>query len=307
MNAIKLKQNEPKEYSLYNYIMSTKTCKKCDKTLSIAMYSKHSGTKDKLDNRCKDCVKKCVKNYRINGKKEHPIYNLDMNNINWQLGKSTGCILYRKRNNRFYYEARIKLSNGKLKSKSFPKENFEEANKWLKEFAKENNLTNNMIRIIDDNTIEVQLTKNYIMKTDIKYADICQKYSLCAGKGGSKTSKYYAKIEVDGKSISYHKYITGYSMTDHINRDTLDNRLINLRKTTYKQNNNNRGQNKKITDPSHILGVRRIDSAWEARIKQDGKQYTSWFSIAKYGDEGAKNMAIEARKQFNIRFNCSNS
>ncbi len=96
-------------------------------------------------------------------------------------------------------------------------------------------------------------------------------------------------------------------MTDHINRDTLDNRLINLRKTTYKQNNNNRGQNKKITDPNHILGVRRIDSAWEARINQDGKQYSSRFNIAKYGDEGAKNMAIEARKQFNIRFNCSNS
>lgn len=296
--------------------MSNKICKKCAENLSISMFSKHSGTKDKLDNRCKNCVKK-QKEKSKNTIKEYPIYELDKNNNDWQLGKPTGTILYRtnKETNSSHYEVRIPLGNGKLISKSFSTDKFDdaelEAKKCLINLSKENKLTRNMIRIIDNNTIEVQLTKEYIMKTDIKNINICQKYSLCSTKSsGNPNSEYYAMIIVNGKCISFHKYITGYKMTDHINRDTLDNRLINLRETTHKLNNNNRGSLKKYNkQKNYNIGIRfnQKDESWQARIKQDNKEYSKSFSVRKYGYEEAKKMAIDSRKQFNEQFSCKNS
>ncbi len=34
-----------------------KTCRLCCNEFELSNFSKHSGTKDKLDNRCKECVK----------------------------------------------------------------------------------------------------------------------------------------------------------------------------------------------------------------------------------------------------------
>ena len=58
----------------------------------------------------------------------------------------------------------------------------------------------------------------------------------------------------------------------------------------------------------HELGVRYLhrDEAWQARIKQNGKEYTKSFSIKKYGYEESKHMAMDARKEFNIQFSCTN-
>ena len=126
----------------------------------------------------------------------------------------------------------------------------------------------------------------------------------------NKNSNYYALIVINYISISFHKHITGNNMTDHINRDPMDNRLENLKKTTSKLNNNNRGSPKKyINNEFHMLGVRFIqkDESWQARIKQDNKEYTKSFSVKKYGYDEAKNMAIKARKQFNETFSCENS
>ena len=102
-------------------------------------------------------------------------------------------------------------------------------------------------------------------------------------------------------------------MTDHINRVPLDNRLVNLQKTTHKLNNNNRGQNKninrKIDDSDPMLGVRynKKDDSWQARIKQSGKEYTKSFSVEKFGNDAAKELAIVTRKALNNRFQCHNS
>lgn len=296
--------------------MNEKMCRKCESVYPVNMFSKHSGTKDKLDNRCKSCVKKVKENCKNNGiNKEYPVYELDMNNRNWQLGKPAGSILYKQNAQTCasHYEARISIDNN-LKSKSFSTDIFDDANaeaiKWLNNISNENKLTKNMIRIIDDNMIEVTLTKGLIMKTDIKFADICQKYCLCCSKGGGKNSKHYALISINSNNISFHKYITGYKMTDHINRDPLDNRLINLKETTSKLNNNNRGPPEKYKKiDNHILGIRfqQRDECWQARIKQNDKEYTKTFSVKKYGYEEAKQMAIDARKQFNEQFSCANS
>jgi len=298
--------------------MTDKICSKCNKKQKIECFSKHSGTKDKLDNRCKNCVKLVKKNRIENNidSKEYNIYNFDIESTEWQVGKPIGSILERENNGALRFEVRIPLGNAKMKSKSFSHNKFDNvdtarkaAEEWLINYSKENNLTRNMIRVVDKDTIEVKLSKNLIMKTDIKFINICQSHILCAGKAGRDNADYYSLICINNKNLLFHKHITGNPMTDHINRDPMDNRMVNLRKTTPKLNNNNRSAPKKCKEYEfHELGVRYLhrDEAWQARIKQNGKEYTKSFSIKKYGYEESKHMAMDARKEFNIQFSCTN-
>lgn len=296
-----------------------KYCRICERSLPVENYSKHSSSRDKLDSRCKECMKDLKRKSKEKDSNEYPILPIDMNNTEWQVGKPIGSILYREdpKTKSKRYEVRVPLGGGKLKSKSFALDKYESeevakqhATNWLHEFSKENHLTRNMIKVLDENTIEVQLTKGKTMKTDIDFADICQKYSICTTKSSSEYAQYYACITINNNLISFHKHITGNVMTDHINRDPLDNRLANLRKTTHKLNNNNRGVNKKYeNDPNHILGVRynKKDESWQARIKQDGKEFTKSFSIKKFGNKVAKELAIVTRTKLNEEFHCSNN
>lgn len=296
----------------------TKQCRICNNILPVTSFNKHSGTKDKLDGRCKECMKECKKKSKLNEEKKYPVYPLDLTNPDWQVGKPVGSILQRvdAKSGSKRYEVRIPLGNGTLKSKSFAFSDDEteiqakqNAEQWLHQFCNENELTKNRIRVIDENTIEVQLTQGKIMKTDIQFANICQEHCICVTKSSNQTSEYYASISIKNQLVYFHKHITGNAMTDHMNRDPMDNRLCNLQATTHKLNNNNRGMNKKYNnDPDHVLGVRYVekDQAWQARIKQNGKEYTKSFSVKKFGDEGAKQLAITTRKTFGDHFQCKN-
>jgi hypothetical protein len=290
-----------------------KICRLCKQELELIHYSKHSRTKDKLDSRCKKCVSEIK--YNTNSiPKEYTIYPLDFNNKDWQVGKIAGTLMKRE-NKRF--EVRF-INNTNNISKSFPFSKYNTideakiaAEQWQIDKSNELGLTRNKIRIIDNDTIEVQIGSEFIMKTDLKFSDICQKYTLSLSKSCSKTdSDNYATFSINNKLISFHKYITNYHMTDHINRNTLDNTLCNLRETTHKLNNNNRGILKNKRDnKEHVLGVRYVsrDNSWQARIKQNNKEYTKSFSVKKFGNDGAKKLAIETRKQFNELYNCNNS
>jgi hypothetical protein len=144
------------------------------------------------------------------------------------------------------------------------------------------------------------------MKTDYKFLDIIEKYPIFATKGSRENSKYYAGIEVDGKNLRYHNYITGYEMTDHIDRDPLNNCLSNLRECDHKINNNNRSKSE--SSNAVVLGVTysETNKSFRARIKQDDKEIVKYFSVEKYGYELAKQMAIEQRLEYNRIFNCNN-
>ena len=55
-----------------------------------------------------------------------------------------------------------------------------------------------------------------------------------------KTGKGYVNAHSSGKIIQLHQLIIGKKYVDHINGDTLDNRLGNLRQVTHSQNKMNR-------------------------------------------------------------------
>lgn len=72
--------------------------------------------------------------------------------------------------------------------------------------------------------------------------------------------------------VTFHKMIVNYSITDHKNKNPLDNRKSNLRQCKHKENDRNKGLSK--NNSSGITGVSmRIDSKkWRARIKVDDKE-----------------------------------
>ncbi len=228
----------------------------------------------------------------------------------WILGKYAGTVF--QRTGRNTWSVVVKKDDGSVVTKTL---SFNDSNKdemYNKAIEIRNNLseqyelTKNKIRILNDDVIEVKLSKDQIMKTDYKFLDIIQKYPVFASKNSREHSKYYTGILVDNKNVCYHNYITGFKMTDHIDRDPLNNCLSNLRECDHKINNNNRAKSE--SSNAIVLGVTysKSSNSFRARIKQDDKETTKYFSVEKYGYEIAKQMAIDARQEFNRIFNCNN-
>jgi len=228
----------------------------------------------------------------------------------WILGKYAGTVF--ERASRSNWSVVVKKEDGSVVTKTltFKPENKDELYKKAvqikNELSDQYDLTRNKIRIISDDVIEVQLTQNQIMRTDYKFLEIIQKYSLFSTKSSNEGAKYYASIEINSKIHKYHKYITGFEMVDHIDRNPLNNCLSNLRKADHKLNNNNR--NISGVSKAVCLGVTycKKDNCFRARIKQDNMEHSIQFSVNKYGYDEAKQMAINARKDFNNVFACSN-
>lgn len=286
--------------------MNRKTCRKCGVEKDADCFSKHSATADKLDNRCKDCVKDMKKKLRSQKtpSKTYEIYDFDMNSSEWQVGKPSGTILtVTSKYNTTHYEVRAALGAGKNKSKSFAftektrDEMLENAKIWLRNYSDENGLTRNRIRKLDDNTIEVELTKNMTMLTDMQFLDLCQKYTLVATKGGNLYSEFYAGITINSNLESFHGYITGFPMVDHINRNPLDNRVENLRSTTIPENNRNKSDGK-FTDKLFGLvfwrGITR--QIWIVKIEHKGEKYLRTFCCNEHGPDYALALALEYRE-----------
>ena len=268
--------------------------------------------------------------------------DINQNNMEWINGKPGGTIFQRKSGgnanayNVVFNNVEPKVTKYfSFKTYDGAENAYSEAKKFQVQKSNELGLTRNMYRKLPDdiywnddpknfpvtkNTYEVHVVNNsddYYMLIDECDLPTVDSLTICIVRSGKVNAQPYASFSHKGtreekknKDIKWlqnvHNKITGFAMVDHINRNTLDNRRCNLRETNHKENMNNRGNVHK--GASGILGIRYVkkDNAWQARIKQDGKEYTQSFSIKKYGDDGAKRMALEARKLMNERFNSQN-
>lgn len=228
----------------------------------------------------------------------------------WIRGKYAGTVFQRA--NKLNWTVVVKKPDGSVVTKtlSFTEETknkvYEEAVKIRNGLSDTFELTTNKIRIIDGDKIEIKLTKDQIMTTDYKFLTIVEKYPLFSSRSDTVNSKYYACMMVGKEKKQFHKFITGWDMVDHIDRNPMNNCLSNLRETTHKLNNNNRSKSK--SSKALELGVTYSakDDSYKARIKQDGKEISKQFSVKKYGKDEALKLAIQTRKEFNVAYNCYN-
>lgn len=126
--------------------------------------------------------------------------------------------------------------------------------------------------IINDNFVEMIIESKVhgIVKVKIDKEDMekCSKLTWHYAK--NKDSKYI-QTRIKGKMIKLHRYIMNMNnsnlVVDHINRNPLDNRKLNLRICSYKENSFNKSI--RVDNTSGIPGVsfHKTNKKWRAKIK----------------------------------------
>jgi hypothetical protein len=105
--------------------------------------------------------------------------------------------------------------------------------------------------------------------------------------------RYYAATIIDGKSIAMHRLLMNPPpgmIVDHIDGNSLNNRVANLRLCTPAQNRHN---TRPLGQSSPYVGVRRHGDKWRARITVQGKSlflgdYDDIIAAAKARDAAAR-------------------
>lgn len=172
---------------------------------------------------------------------------------------------------------------------------FNEGVRWQKITSYKLNATKNMIKIIDNDTIEVQLTKDKTMLTDMIFLPLIQKIPLCVSTN-QRDMIYAAYTYKQKKSITrnFHNLITGFGMVDHVNGNTLDNRLSNLLITTYSLNNSNRhlskGDEFSVREKIFKNHDGTITEKYYPRMKIDKVEYIDYFTTTKEAKKFAKDI-----------------
>ncbi|AYV75879.1 MAG: hypothetical protein Terrestrivirus3_148 [Terrestrivirus sp.] len=233
---------------------------------------------------------------------------------NWILGKPKGTIqdwkypptkeiqakivVYKDENNnekrqRFYFKDYNNDVN----------ETEKQAQIFLKNHSDNLNATKNMLRYLDEDTIEVDLGKNNYIKTDAKFIDIIEKYYMRFDDGA-------VLCQCGDTPIQFYKLITNYKKIKFLNSDKKDYRLCNLKESyaissekeldalySYQCSiNPNYNDYKKdiwiLGKPSGCFITKKGEVT--VRIKHNGKEYDRTLSCKKYGSE--ENVLKEAEK-----------
>jgi hypothetical protein len=124
--------------------------------------------------------------------------------------------------------------------------------------------------------------------------------SRYAGKQAGCNQRGYISIKIFSKGYLAHR--TAWAMyygvwptqlIDHINGDSSDNRVVNLRQTT--QSENNRNTRIRADNTSGYVGVHKVGAKWFARIRIDSKDIS-------LGIYDTIEQAANARKQAEIDY-----
>lgn len=247
---------------------TVKTCRICKKELpaTFEYFSRHTGTRDKLDQRCILCVRElrrqkqkevlaCKNGWEYLGALTEYIdlHDPDVTCKTWQGGKIPGSIF------------QTKHSSFAAAPPQGLRRNFdtrEKAKEYLVAVAKSKGGLLNEYKIIEHKGKKyaiVRLSQDFCTLTDYESLDYIRKVNLCATKAGSEKAQHYCRAYANFVIAGYHNIITGFEMVDHWDRYPLDNRLENLRYTTHKDNAANTSN---IGKTSVVVS----DGMYEARI-----------------------------------------
>lgn len=166
---------------------------------------------------------------------------------------------------------------------------------------------------LSDNTLErynnIYIEHNHYMIMKVRYKDNFIDFKIdkdCYDlikdyrwKVLNSPTPYLVTRLKNGKHLILHRFLLGVTdsniLVDHKNRNTTDMILKNLRIVDRTTNNRNRSLPK--TNKCGVMGVYRTKKNWECAYIDEitGKKKTKTFSINKYGEEKAFELAKQTR------------
>jgi hypothetical protein len=183
--------------------------------------------------------------------------------------------------------------------------------KYRKDFCDKNNMTKNMYRYTNnsDGDIEVKLQGDYVGIISSEDLGKFIKRVWYAMKGSNAITYYISSTKRKNlPSKRFHSLIfPEWEEVDHINRNGLDNRRVNLR-DGKKDNINVKNQNKRKDNVSGKTGVSYNSNkdCWIIQWPEDGKRKNKSYSVSKYGMDNSKELAIQFRVDLDKRLGINN-
>jgi len=120
-------------------------------------------------------------------------------------------------------------------------------------------------------------------------------------KISGSVSNGYKRVKINGKHIFAHRiafalYYGAFpsKYIDHINGDTLDNRIENLRECSLSNNQRNKRLNKNSTTKYTGVGFHKMSGRWRAYASDKGKQ-------VHIGNHDDFYDAVKAREEYSMK------
>ena len=176
----------------------------------------------------------------------------------------------------------------------------------LREESDRHDLTKNRHRTMSDGSIEVQLTQDKVAYiSPASFDTMITNWTGGSWHAQKNGNNWYAVATYQGGVVQLHALITGNDMTDHRDRDGLNNRLENLRTTT--PSNNCRNKRKRNDSTTEKTGIRRTASGYIVHwYERPGKQEVMCFSYREFGKEYARELAYIVRWSVEDRLGITN-